>query len=169
MKKIVILGSTGSIGKSTLSVIQNNPSDYQIFALVGGKNVELMAAQCVLFQPQFVALDDENAATQLKVYLSTLNIKTQVLAGQKAICELASHPEVDMVMAAIVGAAGLLPTLSAVKAGKRVSLAGRFLLMKRESQVQNSCLLIANIMRFSNLCLRKHKIRSVFARLQSLV
>ena len=125
MKKIVILGSTGSIGKSTLSVIQNNPSDYQIFALVGGKNVELMAAQCVLFQPQFVALDDENAATQLKVYLSTLNIKTQVLAGQKAICELASHPEVDMVMAAIVGAAGLLPTLSAVKAGKRVLLANK--------------------------------------------
>ena len=125
MKKIVILGSTGSIGKSTLSVIQNNPSDYQIFALVGGKNVELMAAQCVLFQPQFAALDDENAAAQLKEHLSTLNIKTEVLAGQKAICELASHPEVDMVMAAIVGAAGLLPTLSAVKVGKRVLLANK--------------------------------------------
>lgn len=125
MKKIVILGSTGSIGKSTLSVIQNNPSDYQIFALVGGKNVELMAAQCVLFQPQFAALDDENAAAQLKTHLITLNIKTEVLAGQKAICELASHPEVDMVMAAIVGAAGLLPTLSAVKAGKRVLLANK--------------------------------------------
>lgn len=125
MKKIVILGSTGSIGKSTLSVIQNNPSDYQIFALVGGKNVELMAAQCVLFQPQFAALDDENAAEQLKAHLITLNIKTEVLVGQKAICELASHPEVDMVMAAIVGAAGLLPTLSAVKAGKRVLLANK--------------------------------------------
>ena len=125
MKKIVILGSTGSIGKSTLSVIQNNPSDYQIFALVGGKNVELMAAQCVLFQPQFAVLDDENAAAQLKEHLSTLNIKTEVLAGQKAIRELASHPEVDMVMAAIVGAAGLLPTLSAVKAGKRVLLANK--------------------------------------------
>ena len=125
MKKIVILGSTGSIGKSTLSVIQNNPSDYQIFALVGGKNVELMAAQCVLFQPQFAALDDENAAAQLKAHLITLNIKTEVLVGQKVICELASHPEVDMVMAAIVGAAGLLPTLSAVKAGKRVLLANK--------------------------------------------
>lgn len=125
MKKIVILGSTGSIGKSTLSVIQNNPSDYQIFALVGGKNVELMAAQCVLFQPQFAALDNEDAAAQLKAHLITLNIKTEVLAGQKAICELTSHPEVDMVMAAIVGAAGLLPTLSAVKAGKRVLLANK--------------------------------------------
>ncbi|WP_455483736.1 1-deoxy-D-xylulose-5-phosphate reductoisomerase [Haemophilus parahaemolyticus] len=125
MKKIVILGSTGSIGKSTLSVIQSNPSDYQIFALVGGKNVELMAAQCVLFQPQFAALDDENAAAHLRAHLITLNINTKVLAGQKAICELASHSEVDMVMAAIVGAAGLLPTLSAVKAGKRVLLANK--------------------------------------------
>lgn len=125
MKKIVILGSTGSIGKSTLSVIQQNAADYQVFALVGGKNVELMAAQCVLFQPQFAALDDEKAATELKAHLATLNIKTEVLAGQKAICELAAHPEVDMVMAAIVGAAGLLPTLSAVKAGKRVLLANK--------------------------------------------
>lgn len=125
MKKIVILGSTGSIGKSTLSVIQQNAADYQVFALVGGRNVELMAAQCVLFQPQFAALDDEKAAAELKAHLATLNIKTEVLAGQKAICELAAHPEVDMVMAAIVGAAGLLPTLSAVKAGKRVLLANK--------------------------------------------
>lgn len=125
MKKIVILGSTGSIGKSTLSVIQQNAADYQVFALVGGKNVELMAAQCVLFQPQFAALDDEKAANELKAHLATLNVKTEVLAGQKAICELAAHPEVDMVMAAIVGAAGLLPTLSAVKAGKRVLLANK--------------------------------------------
>lgn len=125
MKKIVILGSTGSIGKSTLSVIQQNAADYQVFALVGGRNVELMAAQCVLFQPQFAALDDEKAASELKAHLATLNIKTEVLAGQKAICELAAHPEVDMVMAAIVGAAGLLPTLSAVKAGKRVLLANK--------------------------------------------
>ena len=149
MKKIVILGSTGSIGKSTLSVIQNNPSDYQIFALVGGKNVELMAAQCVLFQPQFAALDDENAAKLLREKLASHHIKTEVLAGR------------------------FLPlrrgNVYYLQIKKRWSLAGRFLLMKRKSQVQNSCLLIANIMRFSNLCLRKHKIRSVFARLQSLV
>lgn len=125
MKKIVILGSTGSIGKSTLSVIEKNADQYQIFALVGGKNVELMAAQCLLFQPQFAALDDENAAYELKNHLAQLNVKTEVLAGQKAICELSAHPEVDMVMAAIVGAAGLLPTLSAVKAGKKVLLANK--------------------------------------------
>lgn len=125
MKKVVILGSTGSIGKSTLSVIEKNAEQYQVFALVGGKNVELMAAQCLLFQPQFAALDDENAAHELKNHLAQLNVKTEVLAGQEAICELSAHPEVDMVMAAIVGAAGLLPTLEAVKAGKKVLLANK--------------------------------------------
>ncbi|EEV25053.1 1-deoxy-D-xylulose 5-phosphate reductoisomerase [Actinobacillus minor 202] len=125
MKKVVILGSTGSIGKSTLSVIEKNAEQYQVFALVGGKNVELMATQCLLFQPQFAALDDENAAHELKNHLAQLNVKTEVLAGQKAICELSAHPEVDMVMAAIVGAAGLLPTLAAVKAGKKVLLANK--------------------------------------------
>lgn len=125
MKKVVILGSTGSIGKSTLSVIEKNAEQYQVFALIGGKNVKLMAAQCLLFQPQFAALDDENAAHELKNHLAQLNVKTEVLAGQKAICELSAHPEVDMVMAAIVGAAGLLPTLAAVKAGKKVLLANK--------------------------------------------
>ncbi|WGE60090.1 1-deoxy-D-xylulose-5-phosphate reductoisomerase [Actinobacillus equuli subsp. haemolyticus] len=125
MKKLVILGSTGSIGKSTLSVVEQNKTEYEVFGLVGGKNVELMAAQCLLFQPKFAALDDENAAKALAEQLKQLNVKTEVLSGQKAICELSAHPEVDMVMAAIVGAAGLLPTLSAVKAGKKVLLANK--------------------------------------------
>ncbi|MBL4536332.1 1-deoxy-D-xylulose-5-phosphate reductoisomerase [Actinobacillus pleuropneumoniae] len=125
MKKLVILGSTGSIGKSTLSVVEQNQTEYEVFGLVGGKNVELMAAQCLLFQPKFAALDDENAAKALEEQLRQLNVKTEVLSGQKAICELSAHPEVDMVMAAIVGAAGLLPTLSAVKAGKKVLLANK--------------------------------------------
>ncbi|CDG00052.1 1-deoxy-D-xylulose-5-phosphate reductoisomerase [Avibacterium paragallinarum] len=124
-QKLVILGSTGSIGTSTLSVIEQNPEQYQAFALVGGRNVELMLAQCVKFQPTFAALDDENAAKKLKQELTALGIQTQVLSGQKAICELAAHPEADQVMAAIVGAAGLLPTLSAVQAGKRVLLANK--------------------------------------------
>ncbi|VEB26382.1 1-deoxy-D-xylulose 5-phosphate reductoisomerase [Actinobacillus lignieresii] len=125
MKKLVILGSTGSIGKSTLSVVEQNKTEYEVFGLVGGKNVELMAAQCLLFQPKFAALDDEQAAKALAEQLRQLNVKTEVLSGQKAICELSAHPEVDMVMAAIVGAAGLLPTLSAVKAGKKVLLANK--------------------------------------------
>ncbi|HGO5855471.1 TPA: 1-deoxy-D-xylulose-5-phosphate reductoisomerase [Mannheimia haemolytica] len=125
MKKLVILGSTGSIGKSTLSVVDHNPNQYEVFALVGGKNVELMLEQCRQYQPTFAAMDDEKAAQALKTALATLGSKTEVLAGQAAICELAAHSEVDMVMAAIVGAAGLLPTLSAVKAGKTVLLANK--------------------------------------------
>lgn len=127
MKKqnLVILGSTGSIGTSTLSVIEHNPEQYQAFALVGGRNVELMVEQCMKFQPVFAALDDESAAKNLREKLTALGSKTQVLSGQKAICELAAHEQADQVMAAIVGAAGLLPTLSAVKAGKRVLLANK--------------------------------------------
>ncbi|MFZ7135891.1 1-deoxy-D-xylulose-5-phosphate reductoisomerase [Avibacterium avium] len=124
-QKLVILGSTGSIGTSTLSVIEHNPEKYQAFALVGGRNVQLMVEQCVKFQPTFAALDDESAAKNLKEKLTALGLRTQVLSGQKAICELAAHPEADQVMAAIVGAAGLLPTLSALQAGKRVLLANK--------------------------------------------
>lgn len=125
MKNVVILGSTGSIGKSTLSVIEHNPEKYRVFALVGGKNVDLMTEQAVKFRPKFAAMDDSLAAKQLADNLKTAGISTEVLSGQHAICELAAHSEVDQVMAAIVGAAGLLPTLSAVKAGKTVLLANK--------------------------------------------
>ncbi|MFD1806762.1 1-deoxy-D-xylulose-5-phosphate reductoisomerase [Pasteurella oralis] len=124
-QNIVVLGSTGSIGTSTLSVIEHNPEKYHAFALAGGRNVELMFQQCLKFRPHFAALDDECAAKQLAEKLKAHQCPTQVLSGQTAICELSAHPEVDMVMAAIVGAAGLLPTLSAVKAGKRVLLANK--------------------------------------------
>lgn len=125
MKNLVILGSTGSIGKSTLSVVEHNPESYRVFALVGGKNVALMTEQAVQFQPKFVAMDDESAARQLADNLKAVGCATEVVCGQKAICELAAHPEVDQVMAAIVGAAGLLSTLSAVQAGKTVLLANK--------------------------------------------
>ncbi|QIM62699.1 1-deoxy-D-xylulose-5-phosphate reductoisomerase [Pasteurellaceae bacterium Orientalotternb1] len=125
MRKLVILGSTGSIGTSTLSVIEQNPEQYQAFALVGGKNVALMTEQCQRFHPHFAALEDATAAQQLAENLRSLNLPTEVVSGQQAICELAAHPEADQVMAAIVGAAGLLPTLSAVKAGKQVLLANK--------------------------------------------
>lgn len=124
-QNIVILGSTGSIGKSTLSVIENNPQKYHAFALVGGKNVETMFEQCIKYRPHFAALDDVNAAKILREKLIAHHIPTEVLAGQQAICELAAHPDADQIMASIVGAAGLLPTLSAVKAGKRVLLANK--------------------------------------------
>lgn len=124
-QNIVILGSTGSIGKSTLFVIENNPEKYHAFALVGGKNVETMFEQCIKFRPHFAALDDVNAAKILREKLIAHHIPTEVLAGQQAICELAAHPDADQIMASIVGAAGLLPTLSAVKAGKRILLANK--------------------------------------------
>ncbi|QPB43449.1 1-deoxy-D-xylulose-5-phosphate reductoisomerase [Rodentibacter haemolyticus] len=124
-QNIVILGATGSIGQNTLSVIEHNPEKYHAFALVGGKNVEAMFEKCVKFQPHFAALDDVKAADILREKLKKQGIATEVFAGQQAICELAAHPDADQVMAAIVGAAGLLPTLSAVKAGKRVLLANK--------------------------------------------
>lgn len=125
MKNLVILGSTGSIGQSTLSVVEQNPEKYCVFALVGGKNVTLMTEQALQFRPKFVALDDPNAGKQVADNLKTAGFEGEVLVGQRAICELSAHPEVDMVMAAIVGAAGLLPTLSAVQAGKTVLLANK--------------------------------------------
>ena len=124
-QKVVILGATGSIGNSTLSVIEHNPEKYEAFALVGGSNVDAMFEKCVKFRPHFVALADESAAKILREKLVAHQLPTQVFAGQQAICELSAHPEADMVMAAIVGAAGLLPTLSAVKAGKKVLLANK--------------------------------------------
>ncbi|KGQ71471.1 1-deoxy-D-xylulose-5-phosphate reductoisomerase [Chelonobacter oris] len=123
-QNIVILGSTGSIGNSTLSVIRHNPEQYRAFALVGGRNAESMAQQCLEFQPQFAVMADESAANELKVRLAQ-TLKTDVLCGEQAICEIAAHSEADTVMAAIVGAAGLLPTLAAIRAGKRVLLANK--------------------------------------------
>lgn len=125
MKKIVILGSTGSIGTNTLSVIEKNSEKYQVFALVGNKNIALMTEQCKRFQPKFAALADQQSAKILKENLKKLRIKTEIVSGQQAICDLSSHAKADIVMAAIVGAAGLLPTLSAVKAGKKVLLANK--------------------------------------------
>lgn len=125
MQNVVILGSTGSIGESTLSVIAQNPDKYCAFALVGGKNVEKMYQQCLQFRPQYVALADENAAKQLEEKLKKDKISSIVGAGEKMICELAAHPEAHQVMAAIVGAAGLVPTLAAIKAGKKILLANK--------------------------------------------
>ncbi|MBS6026712.1 MAG: 1-deoxy-D-xylulose-5-phosphate reductoisomerase [Haemophilus pittmaniae] len=124
-QNLVILGATGSIGNSTLSVIEHNPEQYQAFALIGGRNIDAMFNACVKFQPRFAALADATAAAILTEKLRAHHIATEVMAGETAICELAAHPEAGQVMAAIVGAAGLLPTLAAVKAGKRVLLANK--------------------------------------------
>ncbi len=125
MKRLTLLGSTGSIGASTLAVVRANPEFYQITALVAGQNVALMAEQCQAFQPRYAAMADEASAQALRERLKALNVSTEVLSGVQAACELAALDEVDQVMAAIVGASGLLPTLAAIRAGKSVLLANK--------------------------------------------
>ena len=125
MKNITILGSTGSIGCSTLAVIRQNPTLYKAYALVGGKNVVKMTQQCQEFKPKYVAMANQHAASELKANLINLNLDIDVFSGDEAICDLAQLPEVDQVMAAIVGAAGLKPTLAAIKKGKCILLANK--------------------------------------------
>ncbi|GFN45704.1 1-deoxy-D-xylulose-5-phosphate reductoisomerase [Candidatus Regiella insecticola] len=125
MKRLTILGSTGSIGCQALQVIKAHPDLFSVTALVGGYNVNKMAAQCQEFMPKYVAMADEIAACVLRKLLDEKKIKTEVISSQHAACELAKLPEVDQVIAAIVGIAGLLPTLAAIEAGKRVLLANK--------------------------------------------
>lgn len=125
MKHLTLLGSTGSIGCSTLDVVRHNPDRFSITALVAGKNVARMVEQCLEFTPRFAVMDDETSARQLKAELKQQGCPTQVMSGQQAACEMASLDDVDQVMAAIVGAAGLVPTLAAVRAGKTVLLANK--------------------------------------------
>ena len=125
MKQLTILGSTGSVGTSTLAVVRANPDLFAIKALVAGRNVAVMAQQCMEFRPAFAAMADESAARELRAILAENGVATEVLAGEQAACELAALDDVDQVTAAIVGAAGLLPTLAAIRAGKQVLLANK--------------------------------------------
>ncbi|MWN06657.1 1-deoxy-D-xylulose-5-phosphate reductoisomerase [Gilliamella sp. Pas-s95] len=125
MKNITILGSTGSIGCSTLAVIAQNPYLFKAYALVGGHNAAKMTEQCLAFKPKYVAMATEQAADELRANLANLKLDIEVLSGEQAICDLVQLSEVDQVMAAIVGAAGLKPTLAAIKKGKRILLANK--------------------------------------------
>jgi len=122
---LTILGSTGSIGTSTLDVVSRHPELFTVFALTGARKVELMFEQCVRFKPTYALMVDESAATRLRDLLKPTDLKTQVISGSKALDELAAHPSVDTVMAAIVGAAGLSSCLAAARAGKRLLLANK--------------------------------------------
>lgn len=125
MKQLTLLGSTGSIGCSTLDVVRHNPETFAVTALVAGKNVARMVEQCLEFSPRYAVMDDDACARQLKDALAQHGSRTEVLSGQQAACDMAALDEVDQVMAAIVGAAGLLPTLAAIRAGKTVLLANK--------------------------------------------
>ncbi|MDS9876616.1 MULTISPECIES: 1-deoxy-D-xylulose-5-phosphate reductoisomerase [Pseudomonas] len=125
VQQITVLGATGSIGLSTLDVIARHPDRYQVFALTGFTRLAELLALCVKHEPRFAVVPEAAAASRLQQDLRAAGLATQVLVGEQGLCEVASAPEVDAVMAAIVGAAGLRPTLAAVEAGKKILLANK--------------------------------------------
>jgi len=122
---ITVLGATGSIGLSTLDVVARHPDRYQVFALSGFSRLDELLALCVKHRPQCAVVPDETGARRLEAGLRAAGLSTQVLIGEEGLCQVAADPCVDAVMAAIVGAAGLRPTLAAVEAGKKVLLANK--------------------------------------------
>ena len=125
MQNLTILGSTGSIGVSTLDVVARHPDRFNVIALTGNSQRDLLFRQCVQFKPCYVVLLDEAEAAQLRQSLSEAGLDTEVLCGIEALEQVAVLPEVGTVMAAIVGAAGLRPTLAAARAGKKILLANK--------------------------------------------
>ena len=124
-QQITVLGATGSIGLSTLDVIARHPDRYQVFGLSGYSRLAELLALCVKHMPRVAVVPDERAASQLQAGLRSAGLNTEVLVGEEGLCQIASAPEVDAVMAAIVGAAGLRPTLAAVNTGKKILLANK--------------------------------------------
>nr|WP_298055360.1 1-deoxy-D-xylulose-5-phosphate reductoisomerase [uncultured Halomonas sp.] len=124
-QRVTVLGSTGSIGTSTLDVIGRHPERYSVHALTAHTSKEALLAQCLAHRPAVAVLDDEADAAWLRQQLKQAGQPTEVNAGPEALCEVARDESVDCVMAAIVGAAGLLPALAAAEAGKRVLLANK--------------------------------------------
>ncbi|WP_085581387.1 MULTISPECIES: 1-deoxy-D-xylulose-5-phosphate reductoisomerase [unclassified Pseudomonas] len=124
-QQITVLGATGSIGLSTLDVIARHPDRYRAFALSGFSRLSELLALCVRHVPQFAVVPEAQAARHLQDDLRAAGLPTRVLVGEEGLCQVAAAPEVDAVMAAIVGAAGLRPTLAAVEAGKKILLANK--------------------------------------------
>ncbi|SFV84344.1 1-deoxy-D-xylulose 5-phosphate reductoisomerase [hydrothermal vent metagenome] len=122
MKNITLLGATGSIGKSTLSVVDQHSDQFNIFALSANTNWQAMLELCRQYRPTYAVMTNEEAAEKLQ---AALNNDTQVLSGEQALCDIAAHQKTDYVMAAIVGAAGMSSALAAAKAGKRIMLANK--------------------------------------------
>jgi len=125
MQNITVLGSTGSIGTSTLDVVARHPDKYRIVALTANRQVDLLFQQCRQFNPDYAVLLDEAAVMQLRALLREAGLKTEVLCGVDALEQVSVLSEVDAVMASIVGAAGLRPTLAAARAGKKILLANK--------------------------------------------
>ena len=136
MQSLTILGSTGSIGVSTLDVVGRHADRYQVYALTAHSRVDELAQQCQRFRPKVAVVGTAQAALQLQQKLKELQLAVEVLYGPQALCDVASASECDIVMAAIVGAAGLASTLAAARAGKKILLANK------ESLVMSGQLLI---------------------------
>ncbi len=123
--RVVILGSTGSVGVNTLDVIARHPDRFDVFALTASTRVDAMLAQCEAHAPAFAVMADEASARALEQQCRALNLPTRVLSGRQAIVDIAAHEQVQIVMAAIVGAAGLAACMAAARAGKRLLLANK--------------------------------------------
>jgi 1-deoxy-D-xylulose-5-phosphate reductoisomerase len=124
-QRVAILGATGSIGTSTLDVLARHPQRFEVFALTAATQVDLMLQQCLQLRPRYAVMASAPHAAALAQRLKDAGSRTEVLGGEAAIAEVAAHDEVDTVMAAIVGAAGLAPCLAAARAGKRLLLANK--------------------------------------------
>jgi 1-deoxy-D-xylulose-5-phosphate reductoisomerase len=124
-QRLVILGSTGSIGTSTLDVVARHPHKFKVVGLSAHQRIDELIAQCLRWQPDAAVVPDEEKARRLREALRSHGVDTQVRSGVEALCDMAASPDVDSVMAAIVGAAGLRPCLAAARAGKRLLLANK--------------------------------------------
>ncbi|HLV02074.1 MAG TPA: 1-deoxy-D-xylulose-5-phosphate reductoisomerase [Acidobacteriota bacterium] len=121
MKRVSILGSTGSIGQSALSLVDLHPDKFEVVALAAGKNTELLIAQCRRYRPSLAAIEDETAAARLREATENVDVE----AGLSGIIAAACHPDADIVVSAITGAAGLVPTYHAIRHGKDIALANK--------------------------------------------
>ena len=125
VQQVTVLGATGSIGLSTLDVIARHPERYQVFALTGFSRLAELQVLCVRHRPRYAVVPDAESALELQNHLRAAGLETEVLVGEEGLCAVSADKAVDCVMAAIVGAAGLRPTLAAVQAGKKVLLANK--------------------------------------------
>lgn len=124
-EQVIVLGATGSIGRSALDLIKHNPQHYSVFGLSADKNVELMKTLIEQHKPKQVAMSNKNACTQLEQWSRSANINVQILSGEEGLCALAAEDGARIVIAGIVGMAGLAPILAAARSGKRILLANK--------------------------------------------
>lgn len=124
-QRVCILGSTGSIGTNTLDVLSRHPDQFEVWALTGASRVDELWAQCLQWHPAYAVMPDEAFASRLRAKVRESGLRTEILSGSEALNQVAAHPDVDVVMGAIVGAAGLAPCLAAARAGKRLLLANK--------------------------------------------